>query len=473
MIVLFHAYNRGFSAIEVAVMFSLYELAGVVTNLLAGVAGARWGIRSTLITGLGLQVFSYGLLFAWSDGWSKAGAIAYVTVASMFGGIAKDLTKLGGKTVTKLVTKDGQDTRLFKMVSLLTGMKNSLKGVGYFAGAALLDVNYYLALSAMLGLVVLAIPFAVLGLSDGLGTAKKSNATLRQALSLSNPNLNWLSLARLFLFASRDFWFEVPLPFYLRSPSCASLGPAFPCAADPDCAGGAFCGASGSCENLNVGGGCGGPGLSRLLVGTFLALYIIVYGQVQSWTPQLVTSPLGQTPPNKRTEIMWGLVNCAPTLVLAVALSKAPAFLDEDQPSMLAWLIAGIAVFAVIFAINSSIHSFLVVKYSPRDKVAVSVGFYYMSNAMGRLMGTMGSGLLYTYVGDYVGAYAGSDATAGLAACMIAGTVSSLLAALITVKIDDEEGGLRCGRIVCYKEEGEEEFAERGGAAAVVDDSQL
>jgi hypothetical protein len=331
MIVLFHAYNRGFSAIEVAVMFSLYELAGVVTNLLAGVAGARWGIRSTLITGLGLQVFSYGLLFAWSDGWSKAGAIAYVTVASMFGGIAKDLTKLGGKTVTKLVTKDGQDTRLFKMVSLLTGMKNSLKGVGYFAGAALLDVNYYLALSAMLGLVVLAIPFAVLGLSDGLGTAKKSNATLRQALSLSNPNLNWLSLARLFLFASRDFWFEVPLPFYLRSPSCASLGPAFPCAADPDCAGGAFCGASGSCENLNVGGGCGGPGLSRLLVGTFLALYIIVYGQVQSWTPQLVTSPLGQTPPNKRTEIMWGLVNCAPTLVLAVALSKAPAFLDEDQ----------------------------------------------------------------------------------------------------------------------------------------------
>jgi len=131
---------------------------------------------------------------------------------------------------------------------------------------------------------------------------------------------------------------------------------------------------------------------------------------------------------------------------------------------MVGWMVAGIVVFAVIFAINSSIHSFLVVKYSPLDKVAVSVGFYYMSNAMGRLMGTIGSGILYSYVGEDLGSYAGRDATAGLAACMVAGTVSSFIAALITTKIDDEEGGLRCGRIVCVgddREYGEREERER------------
>jgi len=206
MIILFHAYNQGFSALAVAAMFSLYELAGVVTNLLAGIAGARWGIRVTLLAGLSLQLVSYGLLFFWSDDWSAAFAICYVTVASMFGGIAKDLTKLGGKTVTKLVTKEGQDTKLFKMVSFLTGMKNSLKGVGYFLGAALLEVSYFLALSCMLALIAAALPFAFFGLHNELGMAKSKNATVKEALSLSNKNLNWLSLARLFLFASRDFW---------------------------------------------------------------------------------------------------------------------------------------------------------------------------------------------------------------------------------------------------------------------------
>ena len=130
MIVLMHAYNKGFSAMEVAIMFTLYELAGVVTNLAAGLAGAYWGIRCTLVTGLSLQLVSYGLLFGWSDDWNPATAIAYVTVAQMFGGIAKDLTKLGGKTVTKLVTPAEKSTSLFKLVSMLTGWKNSLKGVG-------------------------------------------------------------------------------------------------------------------------------------------------------------------------------------------------------------------------------------------------------------------------------------------------------------------------------------------------------
>ena len=211
MIVLLHAYNKSFSALEVAIMFTLYELAGVFTNLAAGTMGARWGIRFTLILGLCLQILSYGLLFGWDDSWSKETAIIYVTIAQMFAGIAKDLTKLGGKTVTKLVTPEGKHTRLFRLVSLLTGWKNSLKGIGYFLGSALLEVSYELALGFMMGLIVIAMPFAIWGLDKDLGTAKKKNSSLKEIFKLDNFNLNVLSLARLFLFASRDFWFEVPV----------------------------------------------------------------------------------------------------------------------------------------------------------------------------------------------------------------------------------------------------------------------
>lgn len=365
----------------------------------------------------------------------------------MFAGIAKDLTKLGGKTVTKLVTPDEQETKLFKLVSLITGWKNSLKGVGYFLGSALLQVSYFCALGSMMGLVLLAMPWAILGLDRNLGTAKKKNANWREVFNMDNSNLNWLSLARLFLFASRDFWFEVPLPFFLRSPSCDGLGVDFPCTVNDDCGTGAICGSEGFCESLNTGGGCGGLGVDRVIVGAFLGGYIILYGQVQSWTPQLVTGPLNQTPPNKYTEILWGLVNCLPTLVMWIVMTWSTAFEDYELTAMTTWLIVVIVAFAIIFAVNSSIHSFLVVNYASKEKVAVSVGFYYMSNAMGRLLGTLGSGVLYTYVGDDFGEYAGTDAVAGLAACFLAGTLSSLLAAIITIMINDNKAGLKCGRL--------------------------
>jgi hypothetical protein len=476
MIVLLHAYTKKFSAFEVAIMFTLYELAGVFTNLVsalfqqtnerikefptcvltqskfiflsrrqaAGFMGARWGIKFTLVSGLTLQLFSYGLLFGWQDDWTKEQAIIYVTISQMFAGIAKDLTKLGGKTVTKLVTPEEQETKLFKLVSFITGWKNSLKGVGYFLGSALIQVSYELALGVMMGLVLLAMPWAILGLDRSLGMAKQKNAAWNEVFDLNNPNLNWLSLARLFLFASRDFWFEVPLPFFLRSPACDGLG-IDECMIDGDCDRGAVCGLEGICQNVNIGGGCGGLGVERVVVGALLGGYIILYGQVQSWTPQLVIGPLKQTPPNKLTEIIWGLVNCLPTFVMWIVMSWSPTFQDNDQEGMTVWIIVTIVTFAVIFAINSSIHSFLVVNYASKEKIAVSVGFYYMSNAVGRLLGTLGSGILYTYVGDDLGESAGTDAVAGLAACFLAGTLSSLLAALITIKIDDNKAGLKCG----------------------------
>ncbi|PNH09690.1 hypothetical protein TSOC_003673, partial [Tetrabaena socialis] len=249
----------------VAIMFSLYELAGVVTNLAAGMMGAKWGIKWTLLAGLSLQLVGISVLYGWQDSWSRPETrwkgILFVTCAQMLCGVAKDLTKLGGKTVTKLVTPDEQQSNLFKLVSFITGFKNSLKGIGYFIGAATIAFNYYFALGLLLLLILAAMPWAAVGLSSQLGRARKENLTL--ARIFKQPyNINVLSVSRYFLFGSRDMWFEVPLPFFLRNVAY-------------------------------------GLGWSRPLTGLFLAVWIIVYGQVQSWTPQLVLSPLKQAPANK------------------------------------------------------------------------------------------------------------------------------------------------------------------------------
>ena len=180
MIVLLHAYNKGFTAMDVAIMFSFYELAGVVTNLCAGMLGARWGIKTTLLTGLTVQLVAFGMLFGWQNDWSTVVAIVYVTISQTLSGVAKDLTKLGGKTVTKLVTPEGKNSSLFKLVSFITGWKNSLKGVGYFLGAALVSVNYYLALGVLCGFIIAAYPFAMFGLSNELGRARKENVKFSQ-----------------------------------------------------------------------------------------------------------------------------------------------------------------------------------------------------------------------------------------------------------------------------------------------------
>ncbi|GIL86503.1 hypothetical protein Vretifemale_14798 [Volvox reticuliferus] len=271
MIVLLHAYRSGFSAWQVAIMFSLYETAGVVTNLAAGMMGARWGIKWTLLSGLSLQLAGISMLYGWRDGWSapenRWKGILFVTCAQMLCGIAKDLTKLGGKTVTKLVTPDEQQSRLFKLVSFITGWKNSLKGIGYFLGAACIAFNYQFALAVLLLLILAAMPWAAIGLTPQLGRARKENLTLTKIFK-QPYNINVLSVSRFFLFGSRDMWFEVPLPFFLRNSTY-------------------------------------GLGWSRPLTGLFLAVWIIVYGQVQSWTPQLVLAPMKQAPANKCVSVWW------------------------------------------------------------------------------------------------------------------------------------------------------------------------
>eukprot|EP00892_Ulva_mutabilis_P010082 jgi/Ulvmu1/7446/UM036_0108.1 len=422
MIVLLHAYRKGFSAMEVAIMFTLYELAGVVTNLLAGIAGSRWGIRSTLVVGLFLQLAGISMLYGWRDDWSKAEAIAYVTASQMLCGVAKDLTKLGGKTVAKLVTPAEKQSYLFKLVAFITGLKNSLKGAGYFLGAATVAASYDVALSILLGIIGLGLPGAIFLLDSDLGKSLgKKKVTLKDVFKM-NYNINVLSAARIFLFGSRDAWFEVPLPFFLR-------------------------------DNIS------GLGWRPALTGAFLAIFIIVYGQVQSWSPHLLLSPLKQAPANKFVALLWAAALLIVPGLLGPIILASDAFGDRDTDAMTAILVSFLAVFCFIFAVNSAVHSYLVLRYSDGSKVAVNVGFYYMSNAAGRLVGTVMSGVLYSY--------AGATRAEGFGWCFILSAIFVILCTGITTAIRDDEAGLMCGSCVCVRGTAAAERGATAPAAAV------
>lgn len=256
----------------------------------------------------------------------------------------------------------------------------------------------------LIGIIVLAIPWALFGLSNSLGRTRKENIRI-STIFKKNYNVNTLSLSRLFLFGARDLWFEVPLPFFMREPVY-------------------------------------GMGWSRSLVGAVLAIFIIVYGQVQSWTPQLVTKPLRQSPPNKWVATLWCLLLSPVPLFAGLMLLLSSVF-DANEPTgpRAAVLMPLIAMYATLFAVNSSVHSYLIVRYTEGDKVAMNVGFYYMSNAVGRLVGTMASGVLYTYI---------APVSLGFGVCFLVSVVFTLVSAFVNVWIRDNEGGLSCGPcLVC------------------------
>ena len=58
-------------------------------------------------------------------------------------------------------------------------------------------------------------------------------------------------------------------------------------------------------------------------------------------------------------------------------------------------IVLGLLVFGGIFAVNSALHSFLILSFTDAKRVTMDVGFYYMANAAGRLVGTVLSGLTY------------------------------------------------------------------------------
>ncbi len=341
MLVVLHFHQLGYSPLAIAGLFLFYELFGVITNLLGGYLGARIGLNRTMNIGLGLQVVALAMLTLPSQ-WLT---VPLVMASQALSGIAKDLNKMSAKSsIKQLVAADNQ-SRLFTWVALLTGSKNALKGVGFFLGGALLAAfGFTQAIVLMATLLALVWVLGLLVLTQDLGKAK-NKPKFGDVFSKSRA-LNFLSAARLFLFGARDIWFVVALPVFLTS----HLGWDF----------------------WQTGG--------------FLASWIIGYGLVQSVAPHILRTKTRATPGGSAA-VVWASLLALVTTLLAAALSIS------GSASYV--LIIGLLVFGVVFAINSSLHSYLIVSYANNVGVSLDVGFYYMANALGRLVGTLLSGYLY------------------------------------------------------------------------------
>jgi predicted MFS family arabinose efflux permease len=350
MLVLLHFNQLGYTPVQLAFLFLLYEFFGIVTNLVGGWIASRTGVRFTLVVGLMLQVVALGLLAFLNTGWSIAVSVAYVMGCQALSGIAKDLTKMSAKSAVKVLVPKGDDSGLFKWVAVLTGSKNALKGAGFFVGGFLLSaLGFRGALSVMATGVLIVLLLVLAFLPAAIGQAKKK-AAFTGILS-NSKGINRLSLARLALFAARDVWFVVSVPIFLASVL----------------------------------------GWSFAQVGGFMALWVIAYGAVQSASPVLLARTTGGKAPGPVLASTLGLTLAAVTALIPIGLRfGAPPALT---------MLGGLVLFGIMFALNSSVHSYLVLAYSEADRVSLSVGFYYMANACGRLLGTLLSGVLYQFAG--------------------------------------------------------------------------
>ncbi len=372
MLVLLHFDRLGYSAVEIAFLFLFYEFFGIVTNLLGGWIAARSGLKVTLYGGLLLQIGALIMLAFLQPGWARSTSVAYVMAAQALSGIAKDLTKMSAKSAIKVVVPQGEDGALFKWVARLTGSKNALKGAGFFMGAALLTaLGFAGSLTAMAAGLLMVLIGTVAALPGGMGKAK-SKIKFTTLFSKSAA-VNWLSAARLFLFSARDVWFVVGLPVFLAS----TLGWSF------------------------------------MQVGAFVASWFIGYGMIQALVPEILRQSGARQGVTGDTARLW-------VFVLA-AIPAALASLLDLQVKAGPGLMVGLAVFMIVFAINSAVHSYLILAYSHDDEVATNVGFYYMANAGGRLLGTLLSGVIFEFYG-FVG-------------CLLASTLLLLAAGLLSFKL--------------------------------------
>ena len=341
MLVVLYFHQLGYAPLQIALLFLFYEFFGVVTNLLGGWVGARLGLNLTMHLGIGLQIVAL-LMLTVDPSWLSVG---YVMAAQAISGIAKDLNKMSAKSSVKLVVVD-REGRLFRWVALLTGSKNALKGVGFFLGGLLLSlVGFQHAMWVMAAMLLLVLLLSYLLLPAALGKAKRKPKFTR-ILSKSR-DINRLSAARFFLFGARDVWFVVGLPVFFS----AVLG------------------------------------WGHTEVGSFLALWVIGYGLVQSLAPQLIRRSHHHHGPDGGSASLWVALLSGSPVAIALALAA-----DLDAATV---LVAGLGLFGMLFAINSAIHSYLILHYSEHDEVAGNVGFYYMANAAGRLSGTVLSGWGY------------------------------------------------------------------------------
>lgn len=343
MLVLLYFHQLGYSPIQVAMLFLLYEFCGVLTNLFAGWIGARVGLNKLMNLGLILQIAALVLLSVPDEYLS----VIYVMLIQALSGIAKDLNKMSAKSSVKVLVTGNQSANLYRWVAALTGSKNALKGIGFFLGAALLHtLGYRAALWSMAGVLVLVSILSFIWLKQDLGKAK-TKVKFNQVFS-KDRNINLLSAARLFLFSARDIWFVVALPICLST-------------------------------HFNW---------DHTEVGAYMAAWIISYGMVQSIAPKLTN----KTASNEVQALkLWSLILLACTLGITVCLNST---------ALATYILTiGLLLFGAIFAINSSLHSYLILDFARSDGASMDVGFYYMSNASGRLLGTLLSGLLFQWGG--------------------------------------------------------------------------
>ena len=365
MLVVLHFHSLGYTPLQIAALFLFYEVFGVITNLVGGYLGARLGLNRTMNIGLGMQVLAL-LMLTVPASWLT---VPWVMMAQALSGIAKDLNKMSAKSAIKLLVPDSQQGTLYKWVAILTGSKNALKGVGFFLGGALLALlGFTLTVLAMAAVLASIWIGSLILLKKDLGKAK-AKPKFRDMLSKSRA-INILSGARLFLFGARDVWFVVALPVYLNTTLAWDF--------------------------WRVGG--------------FLAAWIIGYGIVQSLAPHITGKKRGQVP-DGRVAFIWAIILAGLPALIAVGLSAGW--------SAQRVLLGGLTLFGVLFAVNSSLHSYLIISYAKEDGVSLDVGFYYMSNALGRLVGTLLSGWVFQ-------AY-------GLQACLWISTAFVLLAALVSI----------------------------------------
>jgi len=216
MLVLLHFHDLGFGAIEIAFLFLLYEAMGIVTNFAGGWLAALVGLKRTLYLGLGAQIGALLMLSFIQAEWTLEFSVAYVMASQALSGVAKDLTKMSSKSAVKLVVSDDSHGLLFKWIALLTGSKNTLKGIGFFLGGIMVSaLGFKLALWMMAGALVMILIIASLVIRGDMGKTKQKIRA--RHLFSKTRNINVLSVARVLLFASRDVWLVVGVPIFLTS----------------------------------------------------------------------------------------------------------------------------------------------------------------------------------------------------------------------------------------------------------------
>jgi MFS family permease len=369
MLVLLHFHTLGFTPFQLAFLFVLYESMGVVTNLMGGWVAARFGLQSTLYAGLAVQITALSALAALDPDWPLVWSVAYATAIQGLAGVAKDLTKMSSKSAIKLVVPKGEKGGLFKWVAILTGSKNAMKGAGFFVGGLLLATLGFTGGLFLLaaGLAVILV-LTVLTLPRGMGRAKQKTPLTR--ILAKAPAINKLSAARVFLFGARDIWFVVGVPIFLYEVA----------------------------------------GWTFVEVSTFLALWVIGYGVVQAGAPRLIERSTDGLASEVRAARAWALgLATTPALVALGLAAILPLELLTTHGAEVAhdWsgigpgavITAGLGLFGAVFAVNSSLHSYLILAYSKAEDVTMDVGFYYMANAAGRLVGCLLSGWSYQALG--------------------------------------------------------------------------